>query len=62
VQRLANGNTVITSHHATAGRVKLTEVTRDKKVVWTYTDGRKAGIHHFQILNADGKPKGTSLR
>jgi outer membrane protein assembly factor BamB len=62
VQRLANGNTVITSHHATAGQVKLLEVTRDKKVVWTYTDDRKAGIHHFQILDAHGKPEATPLR
>jgi hypothetical protein len=62
VQRLANGNTVITSHHATAGQVKLTEVTRDKKVVWTYTDDRKAGIHHFQILGADGRPTKPALR
>ena len=56
VQRLANGNTVVTSHHATAGQVKLLEVTRDKKVVWTYTDDRRGGIHHFQILDAAGKP------
>jgi sugar lactone lactonase YvrE len=60
VQRLANGNTVITSHHATANQVKLLEVTRDKKVVWTYTDERKGGIHHFQILDAKGKPEGKS--
>jgi hypothetical protein len=56
VQRLPNGNTVITSHHATAGQVKLLEVTREKKVVWTYTDDRKGGIHHFQILDATGPP------
>jgi hypothetical protein len=63
VQRLANGNTVVTSHHAGAGQVKLLEVTREKKLVWTYTDARKAGIHHFQILDAEGKPlKGRSLR
>jgi hypothetical protein len=55
VQRLENGNTVITSHHATAGQVKLTEVTREKKIAWTYTDDRKSGIHHFQILDSDGK-------
>ena len=41
VQRLANGNTVVTSHHAGAGQVKLLEVTRDKKLVWTYTDARR---------------------
>jgi hypothetical protein len=63
VQRLENGNTVVTSHHATAGQAKLLEVTRDKKVVWTYTDDLKAGIHHFQILDAKGKPEGgNSLR
>ena len=60
VQRLGNGNTVITSHHATAGQVKLLEITRDKKVVWTYTDDRKAGIHHFEILDSKGKPEGKN--
>lgn len=62
VQRLANGNTVITSHHATAGQVKLVEVTREKKVVWTYTDGRRSGIHHFQILDSKGHPGKSPLR
>ena len=63
VQRLPNGNTVITSHHATANQVKLTEITRDKKIVWTYTDAKKGGIHHFQILETDGKPiTGPALR
>lgn len=62
VQRLPNGNTVITSHHATAGQTKLTEVTRDKKVVWTYTDDRKAGIHHFQILDRDRRPLKAQYR
>jgi outer membrane protein assembly factor BamB len=60
VQRLENGNTVVTSHHATAGQVKLFEVTRDKKVVWTYTDARQSGIHHFQVLDARGKPDGKN--
>jgi len=56
VQRLPNGNTIITSHHNTAKQTKLTEVTRDKKIVWTYTDERKGGIHHFQILDTNGSP------
>jgi outer membrane protein assembly factor BamB len=55
VQRLPNGNTVITSHHATGNDVKLTEVTRDKKIVWTHRDAKKPGIHHFQILETNGK-------
>ena len=63
VQRLPNGNTVVTSHHATANQVKLMEVTRDKKLVWTYTDDRKSGIHHFQILDTNGKAlEGKPLR
>lgn len=62
VQRLENGNTVITSHHATSGQPKLTEVTREKKIVWTFTDDRKSGIHHFQILDAKGQPGKVSLR
>lgn len=56
-QVLDNGNIVITSY--AAGRKdpqapKLFEVTRDKKVVWTYRDGKTHGIHHFQILSPDG--------
>ena len=55
VQRLPNGNTVITSYHAKGNKVKLTEVTRDKKVVWKYNGGQH-GFHHFQILTTNGKP------
>ena len=62
-QRLANGNTVCTSYQAGAEGTKLTEVTPDKKVVWTYRDGRKQGIHHFQILTTNGqKEEGAPLR
>lgn len=62
VQRLPNGNTVITSYHAKGDQVKLTEVTRDKKVVWRYA-GMPAGFHHFQILTTNGKPvEGTPMR
>ena len=62
-QRLPNGNTVITAYHAKPGQVKLFEVTRDKKIVWTYTDQRDAGIHTFQIMDTNGKPiEGRPLR
>lgn len=56
VQRLPNGNTVVTSHHAGAKQVKLTEITPVKVIVWTYTDDRPSGIHHFQILDTNGTP------
>jgi hypothetical protein len=55
VQRLPNGNTVITSFHNQGDQVKLFEVTRDKKVVWRYS-GMQHGFHHFQILTTNGKP------
>jgi hypothetical protein len=53
-QRLPNGNTVVTSHHAKANQIKLFEVNRDKKIVWTYTNPKAASIHHFQILDTNG--------
>ena len=62
-QRLPNGNTVITAHHAKANEVKLIEVTPDKKVVWKYVDDKPFGIHEFQILDTNGKPiEGRPLR
>ena len=62
-QRLPNGNTVITSYGIGADQTKLLEVTPDKKVVWTYGDSGKNGIHHFQILDTNGEPlQGAPLR
>jgi hypothetical protein len=62
-QRLPNGNTVIASYGIGADQTKLLEVTPDKKVVWTYSDPGNNGIHHFQILDTNGKPlEGAPLR
>ncbi len=62
VQRLPNGNTVITSYHAGPGAVHLLEVTRDKRVVWTLAP-QFAGIHHLQVLTTNGRPiAGPPLR
>ncbi len=55
VQRLPNGNTVITSYHAKGDSVKLFEVTRAKQVVWRFS-GMQAGFHHFQVLTTNGVP------
>lgn len=57
-QVLPNGNVVIACY--AGGRKdpaapKLFEVNRDKKVVWTYSDGKRVGIHHFQILSTNGE-------
>jgi arylsulfatase A len=63
VQRLPNGNTVIASYRAKGDEIKLTEVTPDKKIVWTHRDSRRPGIHHFQVLEPDGRlPVGRPLR
>ena len=63
VQRLPNGNTVVTSQHAQGTDVKLTEVKPDKTIVWTHRDPATPSIHHFQILDTNGKPtEGDPLR
>ena len=57
-QVLPNGNIVITSYAGGSKdptAPKLIEVNRDKQVVWTYSDGRPVGIHHFQILDTNGQ-------
>ncbi|MEZ6128800.1 MAG: hypothetical protein R3C59_08970 [Planctomycetaceae bacterium] len=56
-QVLPNGNFVITSYaggRADPKAPKLFEVNQQKQVVWTYSDGQKVGIHHFQILETNG--------
>lgn len=50
-QRLPNGNTVIASYGAKQG-IRIFEVTRDKKIVWTYEG--KHGAHEIQILTTNG--------
>lgn len=63
VQRLPNGNTVVTAHHAVGNEVRLVEITPEKKIVWIHRDPSKPGIHHFQILDTNGKPlKGRPLK
>ena len=61
VQRLPNGNTIISSYRAKGDSVKLFEVTPDKKVVWRFS-GKKAGFHHFQILSTNGRSLSAAYR
>ena len=64
VQRLPNGNTVVTSYGASGvDDTKMIEVTPDKKLVWTLKSGRGHGIHTFQILDDRGLPiRGAALK
>ncbi len=59
---LPNGNIVFSNYAARAPQPKLVEITRDKQVVWTYTDGTNQGVHEFQLLDATGRPLPGVLR
>jgi PQQ-like domain len=59
---LPNGNIVFSNYAARAPQAKVVEITREKKVVWTYTDATKEGVHEFQLLDVAGKPLGGVLR
>lgn len=59
---LPDGNIVFSNYAARAPQPKLVEITREKKVVWTYVDGTKEGVHEFQLLDEAGKPLAGVLR
>ena len=59
---LPNGNIIFSNYAARAPQAKVVEITREKKVVWTYTDASNQGVHEFQLLDADGKPQTGVLR
>jgi hypothetical protein len=59
---LPNGNIVFSNYAARTPQAKLVEITREKKVVWTYTDASNQGVHEFQLLDTEGKPTPGVLR
>lgn len=62
-QWLPNGNIVVTSYAAKGDSIKLFEINREKKIVWSRQDGKPHGVHEFQVLSADGKlPEGPVYR
>ncbi|MGB7719177.1 MAG: hypothetical protein WBL65_04715, partial [Bryobacteraceae bacterium] len=66
LQRLPNGNTVMSNWlgHGQFGKAPhIIEVTRAKRVVWTFADHETMKtISSVEILDADGKPiAGTVL-
>ena len=52
---LPNGNIVFSNYPDRAPQTKLVEITRNKKVVWTYTDATNQGAREFQLLDEAGK-------
>lgn len=63
VQQLPNGNIVIGNCHAGEGQPQVIEVTRDKRVVWTFQDFDRFGnaLTNTQILSTDGTPIAAQL-
>jgi hypothetical protein len=57
LQVLPNGNIIIGNCHGTDKNPQLIEVTRDKKVVWTFKDFKNFGdnLASAQVLGIDGK-------
>jgi outer membrane protein assembly factor BamB len=53
-QWLPNGNIVVTSYAAKGDAIKLFEINRAKKIVWSRQDGKPHGVHEFQILSTNG--------
>lgn len=61
-QRLPNGNTVICSYGQTnPDKVKIFEVSADKKVVWEYFDSN-VSAHEVHILTTNRKPVSPAMR
>jgi len=58
LQVLPSGNIVLGNCHAGPKNPQIIEVTRDKKVVWTFHDFERFGnaLTNSQILTVDGEP------
>ncbi len=59
---LPNGNIIFSNYAARDPQPKLVEITRQKQVVWSYTDGTNQGVHEFHLLDEAGKPLPEVLR
>lgn len=58
LQELPNGNLVIGNCHAGPDNPQIIEITRDKKVVWTFHDFDRFGnaLTNTQVLSSNGQP------
>ncbi|MCA8986446.1 MAG: PQQ-binding-like beta-propeller repeat protein [Planctomycetaceae bacterium] len=64
LQQLPNGNLVIGNCHAGPENPQVIEITRDKKVVWTFHDFNRFGnaLTNTQILTTNGEKVSGSVR
>jgi hypothetical protein len=58
IQVLPSGNLVLVNCHAGPDQPQIIEVTREKKVVWTFKDFERFGnsLTNAVILSVDGQP------
>jgi len=58
LQLLPNGNLVIGNCHAGESQPQVIEVSRDKKVIWTFQDFERFGnaLTNTQVLTTNGQP------
>jgi hypothetical protein len=63
LQVLPNGNLVIGNCHAEEKNPQVIEITRDKRVVWTFHDFQRFGnaLTNTQILSTNGQPINSEL-
>ncbi|MCA9132424.1 MAG: PQQ-binding-like beta-propeller repeat protein [Planctomycetales bacterium] len=63
LQQLPNGNLVFGNCHAGKQNPQVIEITRDKRVVWTFHDFERFGnaLTNTQILSTDGVPLTAKL-
>ena len=58
LQVLKNGNFLVSCYgNQTADGLKMMEITRDKKVVWTYQNSEVRFVHNLQVLSTNGEPE-----
>lgn len=64
LQVLPSGNILINNCHAGPSNPQLVEVTRDKQVVWTFSDFERFGdsLTNSQILTVDGQAVSKPVR
>ncbi|MDH3652017.1 MAG: hypothetical protein OEQ53_20185 [Saprospiraceae bacterium] len=58
LQVLKNGNFLVSCYgNQTADGLKMIEITRDKKIVWTYQNPDAKFVHNVQVLSTNGEPE-----
>ena len=56
LQVLKNGNFLVSCYgNQTADGLKMMEISRDKKVVWTYQNPEVRFVHNLQVLTTNGR-------